>query len=342
MDFSIEQTDDYREVIRLYKIVYPEKRTYKFDWLYTSKPAGRAEIFLARDNDSGKVIGSYVIMPMRIWFFDRIIIAGQAIDGMVHPEYRRARIFNTMQERLHDRLRQKYEFLIGFPNVLALHPLLKAGAREFGPLATYSFPLTSQFLAKRPAQGNVFHTILSFLLKPAIAFYRYLHLGKVRTGGYRLEAVPENEIHTGFSFETIRKVHPVMTVRDVDFIRWRFFHAPTTKYIFLQFYRETDALGYIAIRFEHKAVAIVDFCIDGPIEEQLSALRLLIDYCRQRQAKSIHFQLSEACYCTAALSRAGFIRRKGIYSIILMPYSEESQRLQFADFFLTFADTDWL
>lgn len=343
MDIQIEQTDDYRPVVKLYKLVYPGKRARKFEWLYTTNPSGPADIFLVRDQESKQVIASYVIMPMRLWYHDRLIKIGQAIDGMVHPDFRRRHIFNAIQQRLHDQLKRKYEFLIGFPNQMALTPLLHAGASSFGPLVTYSFPLSSQFFAKRLEGGGIFRTILSLFLKPAIVLHRKFYLGSVKADGYELLPTEENDISQQSDYKMIRKTHPVMAVRDRAFLSWRFFAVPVNKYIFLQLYNDKKLpLGYIAIRFEHKAVAIVDFCIDSGLDDQMRALKLLIQYCQQRGVKSIHFQLSEACYCIEALGKAGFIKRKSSYSIILFPYSEEAKHLQYSDFFLTFADTDWL
>jgi len=342
MDITIEQTDNYRPVEKLYKIVYPGKPARTFAWLYESNPSGPADIFLVREPDSDRVIATYVIMPMRIWYHDRTIKIGQAIDGMVHPDYRRKRIFNSIQQKLNDKLRERYEFLIGFPNRLALNPLLKAGATAFGPLATYSFPLTSRFLARHPATVSIFHDILSLILKPAIVLHKKFYLGRVKTDGYRLVPAKEDEINSTQTYQNIRKSHPIMAVRDRDFIIWRFFSVPVSKYIYLQFYHENQILGYIGIRFEHKAVAVVDFCIDSDIDDQLRALKLLIRFCEERRVKSVHFQLSEACYCVKALTRAGFIKRQNSYSIILFPYSEESKQLRYSDFFLTFADTDWI
>lgn len=342
VEFSIDKCDTFKDVERLYRLVYPGKSTRKFEWLYANNPAGPADVYIVRDPDGRRVIASYVVMPMKIWLRGRTVKIGQAIDGMVHPEYRRRRIFNSIQERLHDRLKAEYEFLIGFPNRMALTPLLKAGARDFGSLATYSFPLTSQFFAKRPREGDLLHAVLSFLFRPAIALYRFVYLRTVATAGCRLEAAKQPELNEEFSFDYIKTVHPVMTVRDHEFIRWRFFSVPTDQYIFLRFWDGEHSRGYIVIRFEHKAVAIVDFCIDSSVDDQLRALRLLIDYCRHRGVKSMHFQLSEACYCTEALRKAGFIRRKNNYSIILIPYTEESETLSYSDFFLTFADTDWM
>jgi len=342
VEFSIEKGSDFKEVERLYRLVYPGKSARKFEWLYANNPAGPADIYLARDPASLKVIASYVIMPMRLWLRDRTVRIGQAIDGMVHPDFRRRHIFNRLQNELHDRLKAEYEFLMGFPNRMALMPLLKAGARDFGPLATYSFPLTSQFFARRPKEGDLLHSVLSFFLRPAIVLYKSLYLRVVETDGFHLEGVKEPDLKDEFSFEFIRKAHPVMTIRDRDYIHWRFFSVPTDQYIFLRFSHRQKALGYIVIRFEHKAVAIVDFCIDSIMDDQLRALKLLIEYCRQRGVKSVHFQLSEACYCTEALRKAGFIRRKNNYSIILIPYTAESETLDYSDFFLTFADTDWM
>jgi hypothetical protein len=340
MDFAIEKSDSYKPVERLYKIVYPGKPLRKFEWLYATNPSGPADIFLVRDPETKKVIATYVIMPMRLWFHDRVINIGQAIDGMVHPDFRRRRIFNSIQQKLHEQLGEKYEFLIGFPNQLALNPLVKAGAIAFGPLATYSFPLTSQFFAKRPKNG-ILHGIVSIFLKPAIALHKRFYLGSINTDDYRLAPTGKDNACLDIDYEKIRKAHPVMAVRDKKFLIWRFFDVPASKYIFLQFYHQEKPRGYVAIRFEHKAVAIVDFCIDSHLEDQMRALKLLIAYCQERRVKSIHFQLSEACYCAEALQKAGFIKRKNSYSIILFPYSEASRRLRYSDFFLTFADTDW-
>ncbi len=342
MDFVIKQSTRFKDVERLYRAIYPGKSARKFEWLYKNNPAGPADIHLAIDPSSDAVVASYVVMPMRLWYRDRIIRIGQAIDGMVHPDYRRQRIFNSMQKRLHEYLRTRYEFLIGFPNIMALNPLRNAGARAFGPLATYSFPLTSLFFARRPIKGDVFHAILSFFLKPAIAWYKSSHFRKINTRGYRLESLEQDDLLSEFTFDSIRRIHPIMAVRDTQFIRWRFFAAPTDQYVFLRFASDEKTLGYIAIRFEYKAVAIVDFCIDSSIDDQLRALKLLIEYCQRRSVKSMHFQLSEACYCTEALKTAGFIKRKNNYSIILIPYSPESETLDYNDFFLTFADTDWM
>jgi hypothetical protein len=342
MEVRIEQTDNYRTVEKLYKIVYPGKRARKFSWLYTDNPSGPADIFLARDPKTEKVIACYVIMPMRLWHRDRIIKIGQAIDGMVHPDFRRKRIFNSIQNELHNRLKAKYEFIIGFPNRLALNPLIKAGASAFGPLATYSFPLTSRFFTKRLGTGDALQNILGFILKPAIALHKIFYLRGIKTEGYRLEKVNEDDFSDELDFKFIRKTHPVMGVRDRKFLVWRYFAVPAGKFILLRFYHENKNLGYIGIRFEHKAVAMVDFCIDGDLDDQMRALKLLVRYCEQRRVKSIHFQLSEACYCTGALRKTGFIKRKNIYSIILFPYSEESKSLEYSDFFLTFADTDWI
>ncbi len=342
VDFIIKQSSRFKEVERLYRAVYPGKSTRKFEWLYENNPSGQADIHLAIDPSTDAVVASYVVMPMRIWYHGRVIRIGQAIDGMVHPDYRRQRIFNSMQKRLHEYLRTRYEFLIGFPNIMALKPLLNAGARAFGPLATYSFPLTSLFFARRPTEGDVFHPVLSFFLKPAIAWYKSFHFRKINTRGYSLKTLRQNDLEEEFTFDSIKRAHPVMAVRDTRFIQWRFFAPPTDQYVFLKFASEETALGYIAIRFEYKAVAIVDFCIDSSLEDQLRALKLLIEYCQRRRVKSMHFQLSEACYCTEALKTAGFIKRKNNYSIILIPYSPESETLAYNDFFLTFADTDWM
>jgi hypothetical protein len=341
-DLPVEHTRDYTELVKLYRIVYPGKNTNKFEWLYKDNPSGEADIYYVRDPESGAMIATYVIIPMKYWYQDRIITIGQGVDGMVHPDYRQLRVYNYLRRNTLKLVADKYEFLIGFPNSMAIRSVLHAGAKYFGPLVTYSFPMSSEFLIKRPTRRNFFNQSLSPLLTPAVGLYKAVKLWRINTAGYRLEPAGPDDIVTTDSYEKIKSSHSIMAVRDLEFLKWRFLAAPSRQYLYMQYFHDQTPMGYMVLRFEHRAVKVIDFCIDSSLENQLRAIKLLIKYCDKRLIKSMHFELSDSCYCVEALKKLGFIKRKGNYATIIFPFSDKAKQLEYSDFFLTFADTDWI
>lgn len=340
---SIEKIDNYKEVELLYKIVYANKETHKFEWLYKKNPSGRADIFIARDQETNTVIASYTVIPMRIWFEDREMLIGQAIDGMVHPDYRKKQVFNRIIKKALTHLKNRYELLIGFPNNMSVNSLLKANWKTLGHFVTYSLPLKTEVITKTFFKKALTKKLLYPLINPSLRIYIEFHRKAVRTKrNCSLIPLKKDDIEVKRIQKQIIKINSILTVRDIPFVKWRFQINPHNNYIFLQYLVEDNFKGYIILKHYCSSVEIIDFFITPVFSEQVQAIKLLIDYCTCLGYKIIHFQLSEYSYCCKAFKKMGFFKRKIGTSIIIYPISEITNTIKYKSCFLTTADTDWI
>ena len=92
------QPDDLDAVRDLFEIVYhlnlPKEH---FDWKYHRNPAGKAIISLAEIQ--GRIVGLYALWPTRLSLGGEVVMGGQAVDAMTHPDYRRQGIFVATAEK---------------------------------------------------------------------------------------------------------------------------------------------------------------------------------------------------------------------------------------------------
>ncbi len=338
--FTIEELNHYLDVERLYRVIYPGKICSKFDWLYAQNPAGNAQVFVTRDNATGEVVAALVIMPMRVWFFDREIRVGQAIDGMVHPEYRNRHLFNSLFKEVFQQIQKRYEFLLGFPNQAALGSELRAGWKRIGSFFTYSLPLKPT--AARLCQHRFLGAPASLVLSPLLTLYHKFHLSRVDVSGAELQLSDLTDLNADALFAKLKQRHPIATIRDSDFISWRFRKVPESNYVTLQYSLDGQPRGYFVVKGNKGSAEIIDLSIGQDLIDQQRSLKLLIEFCHAAGYRAIHFIVSESSYCCPALKKMGFIRRKADSSIIMWPISEAVSRINIEDCFITIADTDWI
>ena len=59
-----------------------------FDWRYAQNPAGQAIISVARDRDSGSVVGFIWIVPLYMRVFGEDWLGATGTNLLIHPDYR--------------------------------------------------------------------------------------------------------------------------------------------------------------------------------------------------------------------------------------------------------------
>ena len=333
MSISVVQLDSYKKVIDLYKIVYPGKDLDKFEWLYNKNPNGTADIFGAIDEESGNVVGTYAFIPMKMVINDRIAKVAQAIDGMVHPDFRGKRVFNKLVAEVFPKVSGKYDYLIGFPNNNSRGSLVKAGWIELGEFVTYSLPLTAKAITNSKAGS---------LLTPVLFLYNSFHRLKYSRPDDSLEVNSSDIFLYDRILTNIQQKNKIMVYRDSELISWRFCTIPKKNYQVLRFFTNGTEDGYIAYKTNNNTAEIVDLIIDPKETKICSAISLFVDYCIKKTYSAIHVQLSNNTYCREALKNIGFIKRKTNHAIIIYPTQENLQQISFTDCYISLADTDWL
>ncbi|MCP4705591.1 MAG: GNAT family N-acetyltransferase [candidate division Zixibacteria bacterium] len=342
MSIKIKKIQSIDEVSQLYRTVYPTKDIDKFEWLYTNNPRGNADIIAAYDSTRSYIIGSVAIIPMLINHKGAQLLIGQPIDGMVHPEFRGQGVFDVLIDEMFAQARGKYHYLIGFPNYMSRNRLVKKGFMNIGDFVTWSFPLNSKAVIGALINKPIIGSLVEMAAKLPLKIYDNYHRMKTKQANSKIIEITDGHIRGNNVASYIKRINPIMLVRDQDFIHWRLQSLPVNNYRTFNYYCNEKLLGYFCYKFANQNAEVVDFIISPEKENIEGALRLLIEHCRKEQFKTLHFQLSEHAYCNPGLKKCGFIKRASGQIIIVYPTNPESEVPDYKKFYINLADTDWV
>jgi hypothetical protein len=82
--------------------------------------------------DGGKVVDDKPSLPIEMWVDGRKVMAAQACDAMVHPQYRRIGVFRRLNELAIQVFDAKYSLFYSFPGPMALPFYLSRLAQSNG------------------------------------------------------------------------------------------------------------------------------------------------------------------------------------------------------------------
>jgi hypothetical protein len=337
---KFERVHDIAPIKSLYKTVYPSHNSEKFDWLIACNPAGPAYSYCAVEPDSGNVIGSVQVIPQRVSFNCRIVQAGQLIDGMVLKEYRGRKVFNRLARAVLDDLGMMFEYIIGFPNELSLGPCLNAGFQILTPMSTFVMPLSGHYISRRLCSNTIIQRVADAVTHPLIAANRLIRprgTPVVLRRQTNAAASSAADLH-----HSLQIPHSVIAVRDLDFLKWRFFQLKLADYNFFDVILDSETIGYIVVRNKNRDREIVDLLLPADEALTVGTLKSLVDCSHASGFDSIQIQCPPTNYFVSAFRRAGFRELHKTASVIIYPFSKDSHTMKANDCFLTHADSDWI
>ena len=108
--------DDLDRIRTLYAAIRGSCRPEAFDrWRYFGSPEGTCPAVVALDGET--VAGFYTLWPARVRLGQEVVLAGQSMDTMTHPDYQGRGIFIRLAKACYDLAASRgYELLYGFPN----------------------------------------------------------------------------------------------------------------------------------------------------------------------------------------------------------------------------------
>ena len=116
--FSIRSVtvNDLDAIRSLYFDVWGYNRPKNFDyWRYITPPDGICPATIAIDGI--RIAGAYILWPARIRIANEIVLGGQSMDTMTHPDYRGMGIFSQLAEACYKTAASRgFKILYGFPN----------------------------------------------------------------------------------------------------------------------------------------------------------------------------------------------------------------------------------
>jgi len=250
------------------------------EWQCQRNPAGPAIATLAREAETGRLIGQVVTIPIRVRLSGKVRVASLSLDPVIDPAYQGSGVLaGLLKDVCALSAEEGIAFTYGFPNQAShLTFVNKAGFRNVGSVPLLVRPLNPERLAMKTTHGRASAKTASVARR----------IWRTPAPAPRQEAVPGLEIEEVDSFDSsfvlfwdrVQHRFPIMVVRDPSYLNWRFAGVPTRKYTTFVARSEDEIRGFIVLRAaplgQFSAGLIVELIVEASAEGR-AAGRLLID-----------------------------------------------------------------
>lgn len=236
-------------------------------WQYFDNPAGPVIAWLARDKVSGRLAGSYSVIPVRMVIGGKDVVGSLSLNTMTHPDYRKQGIFKALAEATYGSCAgMDIPLTIGLPNAESYPGFM--GGLKFGDIGK------RLLLLKVLRMRNVVRRVVrpSFLAPVAAALGtipRALFFRRV-TSDQPAEEITRFDARFDDLWRRARGVSANIVVRTSDYLNWRFFDCPTRTYkVFAAQAGGTLAGFIVAVAAKQGSATIVwleDVLIDPAVE----------------------------------------------------------------------------
>lgn len=324
------------------------------EWQYRQNPAGPARIKLARDRATGMLAGQFVVIPLRVRFGDRVVVAGQALNVLTHPAYRRQGIFAGLAEAALARCRvDGLAFTLGFPNPPAYEGYMRRlGFVDLGTLPLLIRPLRPNRLVRRRLPVAPAADLLAWLWRACVDIVACEGTPPGEITIERITRFPEGvnvlDKAAGARFR-------VLGVRDAAYLNWRFCAKPSGQYD-CRLARDGDrilayAVGALYTDGGARRGRIVDALSDGSALGLAGLERLVAQIVDDQRGAGAELATTSVPHRAAearAFRRAGFFPYpKRLFPngwvVIVRAHSDaipERDLYRLENWYLTFADAD--
>jgi hypothetical protein len=239
-------------------------REARFDWSYFSNPYGVARAWLAIDESSGKVIGMASAFPRRVWVRDKSVLCWNTGDFSIDREFR------TLGVALKLRRAEKSSVDRGETAFLYCYPMdrMRVVLERVGHFALSSTPrhriiLKLDELLERCIGANALSSGLARVANLCLLAYRG---NIVHCRGLTVQLESKGKFGKEYDelFERVRERHSIITVRDSQFLTWRFLQSML--YRSIRIFRMSGGRGvlrgYAVLDVSGRGARVLDLLVD--------------------------------------------------------------------------------
>lgn len=219
-------------------------------WQHSANPAGQAQVGLAKENGSDRIVGVVWLMPLRIQVGHEITLGSQSMYALVAPDYRRQGIFTTLVKFADQKGQQQgYQFSYGFPNPNSYPGFVgRLGWTEVGQARLYLRPLdTGRLVRRRLGRGLVQGALAATAKTGKHLLFRPRPLP---SGAAGITVRDEDVLSPAMDdyWQRIRTKYPIMVARDTRFLDWRYKQIPDRHYQLWSARQNGQIVATIALR----------------------------------------------------------------------------------------------
>ncbi len=279
----------------------------KFAWFYEACPYGAPLLLILKYSSTEASIGVAAAGPRRMCVHGREILAGVLVDLAVVAEHRSLGPALMLQRELAELGGQRFDLLYGFPNSKAAPLFKRIGAYQTpGEIVRYARVLRYRGYAARSmpkALANAFGWLmdLSWRINSARSHHRRLRTGWSDSVDPRVDLLWRKSVPSD----------GILTVRDAQFLRWRFEQSPTpTRFFLLDDANDGDLKAWFACQSQAQVLHVRDCWsdagLDGLAHEHINAL---LHAAYQAGYASISFEFFGKEAALEGWRAAGFVER---------------------------------
>lgn len=265
-----------------------------WNWQYERNPLGHL-IGIVKQN--GKTVGAMGLLPVEMTFEGKVISGSQAVDLVVHPEFRRKGIFLAIGEFIANYAADRgIDIFYGFPNDPA-HP----GHLKYGWFDVYKVPVlikpmnfakfANSIVEKRKtyeARARAKNRISRGVVRVAIqvyfgvnrSFFRMFNRDEVRDGnvdGLVIHPVSFFDDRIDAFWTKNARDHGLAVSRSKEYLNWRYFNKPGSKYTVYLIEEKSAIMGYIVLMSRDEKAMRVGYIVDIVCSTgRMSAAKLMI------------------------------------------------------------------
>lgn len=343
MGYSIDKADiekDKYEILKFWEENHAKPLDKKYEWIYEGNPAGKAIIWILRDDTSQQVVGMAVIFP-RIYSVSGIdMLAGINGDFLVSKHHRTLGPAMILQRSIVSSVdNSEVDFVYGFPNKNAEPVTKRVGFECLGEtIRLVKIIKTASILAKMNLPGWLVK-ITSPLFDLALKIV-FVDTWAMRSNGYICREVKEvNDSFDQFWLE-LKSSYTVVGDRSASAITWKYLKDPDDDNKIFAVYDANISMlrGYIVYRLDAESVDIRDISFSEDKKALMALIANFVKHVSPLDPKSITITLLENDNIAGALRRFGFTRGKSDGKVYIYYNKERKEKLHL----LGKADNWWL
>ena len=258
---------DREEVFTFLGLAYPDtvrnRLIKQWDWKYDSNPFNYdLEPYIILAKKGNKIVGMMGDIPLRVSICGEIYWITNGSDLAVHPDHRRQGLAKNIIE----------QNMIDHP--LNISWLNKISRRAVSTLSTYYCHRLSNWV-KIINYSKVFRQMTGKNLSPRWCDLFASGINKITRPLKRPQSSSDITIARMTNFDEraydlwqkIQGDYPVLIVRDLQYLKWRYLDRPDVSYIMIAATKGTDLAGYMIFRLGEKRGMqigyLVDFLVEG-------------------------------------------------------------------------------
>jgi GNAT superfamily N-acetyltransferase len=321
----------------------------KYVKYYENNPLGAPSLFLARDNESGSLVGMTALFPTVLWIAGERVPAGIGGDFAVDEEHRGLGPALPLQRATVPAVSERgMKCAYGSPNTSSEPVVSRAGYADLGRLSRFVKVLSARPLVDRYISRPRLASLASGVAAP---FVSILSRERLRRRPRRF-SVEEPELFddrfTGL-WELARRQLGVMSERNVDLLNWRYEKtgpgAAPGNYPIFALLEGDEVAGYVVYRIGDDARLVYDILCrpDRPAVDAL--LSEFIRDARRHKADSIDLgYLGPPNLLTGRLRAFGFLQRTATNGLLVYSDGEAPSGVDLRkaeSWYFTSGDTDF-